>query len=137
MGVLADRHDIAFLGTWQWHLTLVVHATLHLSRLVVHHLDPVRYLSGKLYKLLVCWVLVHIIVTILGILEFDNEAVGGVSLHFVSDLEVLQRERCSRTAWPSGLLFFPPEKDLMYGFWEVGWMHWSFRLSMRLHIWIG
>jgi hypothetical protein len=73
---------------FEWHSTLIVHAILHLSRLVVHHLDPIRYLSGKLHELLVCWVLVHIVVTILGILELDYETVGGISLAFVSGLEV-------------------------------------------------
>jgi hypothetical protein len=45
----------------------------HLSRLVVYHFDAIRNLSREFHKVLVRGVLVHIIVAILGALEFDYE----------------------------------------------------------------
>lgn len=35
----------------------------------------------------------------------------------------------------SSMLFCrPPEEVVMYGFWDVGWMHWLRRSTMRLHV---
>lgn len=64
---------------------------LHLPRLIVHHLDPIRYFSGKLHELLVRWILVHVVVAILGILKLDDETVGRVALHSSADWRILGR----------------------------------------------
>ena len=41
----------------------------------------------------------------------------------------------SHTLLFSILFCFPPDEDVMYGFLDVGWMHWLRRSTMRLHAW--
>jgi hypothetical protein len=42
-------------------------------------------------------------------------------------------DRGPSTACPSGLLFLPPEKDVMYGFPEAASTQLSFKASIRWH----
>jgi hypothetical protein len=49
--------------------------TSDLPWLIIHDFHTVCYLSSKLDKFLVRWVLVYIVVSVLRILEFDHEAV--------------------------------------------------------------
>jgi hypothetical protein len=46
----------------------------HLSRLIVKDLDTIRYLSGKLYEILVGRVFVYVVVAVLFVLKLDYEA---------------------------------------------------------------
>ena len=49
---------------------------LQLSWLIVKDLDAICHLANKLYKILMCRVLVDIVIAILLILEFYNESMG-------------------------------------------------------------
>jgi hypothetical protein len=84
---------------------------LYLARLIIHNSHSASYLPGVLYKCLVRGVFVHVVVAVFGVFELDDEAVGGVTLRLSA--EGRAGEADGRTAWPSGLLFFPPEKAFM------------------------
>ena len=84
---------------------------LHLPRFIVHNSHSTSYLPSVLHKLLVRRVFVNVVVAVLGVVELDDEAVGGVALCLSA--EGRARQGGGRTAWPSGLLFFPPENDFM------------------------
>jgi hypothetical protein len=46
----------------------------HLSRLIVKDLDATRYLSGKLYEILVGRVFVYVVVAVFFVLKLNYEA---------------------------------------------------------------
>lgn len=105
---------------------------LKLSRLVIKDLHVLDMLPSELDKVLMCWILAHIVVSVCFALELDHEAVskGALYLRISSHPSVTLG---IYTAWPSLLLFLPPEKDLIYGFCEVALKHLSFKASIRLH----
>jgi hypothetical protein len=55
-------------------------------------------------------VLIHVVVSVLVIVEFDDEAVGLGRLWDVSFGGIV--DLGDGTAWPSGLLLMPPTMDL-------------------------
>lgn len=92
------------------HLT-----ALQLPRLVVKYLHILDVGSSKLDEILMCRILAHVVVSVFFALELYHKTVRKSTLPVVISVDV--RSRCnSHTAWPSGLLFLPPENDLMYGF---------------------
>ena len=58
-------------------IRLLIHDFLpsHLTRLIVYHLHAICDFTRELYKLLVRWVLVHVVVSVLCVLKLDHEAV--------------------------------------------------------------
>lgn len=106
---------------------------LQLSRLIIHHLCALQQLPGKFDEILVCRVRIHIVISVLCAVEFDYEAVSKGRLIRQELARGASVAQAGSTACASGLLFLPPEKDLMYGFPEAAFTHLSFSASMRLH----
>ena len=111
---LLSIYDITFLGLILQLIAvdprpLLLH--LHLPWFIVKHLGSTRDLSGELYKVLVGGILVYIVVTVLFVLKLDNKSVGQLILRSVRIRSQIPRH--GLTDLPSGLLFLPPENDLM------------------------
>lgn len=84
---------------------------LDLTRLIVYHLHTISDFTRELHKFLVRWVFVHVVVSVLCVLKLDHEAVCMWILRRALVMVLVGHEH--HTAWPSGLLFLPPEKDLI------------------------